>query len=846
MSSASMSACATRSQPRPTRVVRGAALAAALGLAALAAPADAQNATTWTGGGGDTNWSTTGNWNGGAPTTSGTWAITFSGTTRSTNSDNITPTITVSNLTINTGTAFTINRSSTAAITLINGGTFSTGANGGTVTAFNVPLMLSGTATFNLTSRVNLQGISGGTLVKTGNGELQLYGTDLSTTAIKVQAGNIGFNSSSQAPLGSVSLEGGSLIFGNGSYAFQVALSANATARGYSGQSPVFTASTFNTQTAAVSDVTLTLGGGSGGHVQGVIQDNSSKKVGVTFGTAGTSWRLSGNNTYTGTTNLSTANTVTIGNGGTTGALSPSSVITGVAGATLAFDRSNTVTQGTDFASVIGGAINVTKLGSGTLQVNGLNTYSGTTQVSAGQLHVTSSGSINSASSVIVNGVGAELKYNAGSALTKPLTLTQGTLSGTGTVDTAVTIGTNVIHSPGNSPGIQTVQSETWAPGGTYLWEVNDWDGAAGTGFDQINVTNTLDVTATSGSTFKLAVTGLTAGNAVGAVPNFSNTARKQYTIATAGSLTGFAADKLQIDSTSFSGSNSLGNGGFVAGAAGNNVTLTFIPSAIYDLSATPNNAVILVGGSSTITATVTNNTAGRANPDAINFTGLSLSGGLSPAPASGSGITAGNSGSGSAVFTGLTSGSFTFTPGIGSVTNATLGTAALAGGTSAATVTVLDHATSSLAGTLLTSTTISLGSWNYSTNSWDGGSGTGLFEIFNLAGAGGAALTADLALLSVSGSGGGFTTNLASYTNIAGGQFGQYSITVDPTSFLSSGTQSRTFTIALGDPTNLSGRAASNTLSVTAQVIVVPEPGALALAGIGVVAAGWLLRRRT
>lgn len=828
------------------RVVRAAAVAVAALPLFHDGMAHAQSATTWTGGGADANWSTTGNWTGGSPTTSGTWAITFSGTTRPTNSDNILPAITVSNLAINTGTAFTINRSSTASITLINGGTFSNTAN--FAHSWYVPLMLGGTATFSiLTGRVNLQTTtSSGTLIKTGAGELQLYGSDYSTTAIRVQGGNLGFNSGSQTPLGSVSLEGGGLIFGNGSYGLQVALSAGATVRGFGGQSPVFTSSTFNTQTAAGSDVTLTLGGGSGGHVQGVIQDNTSRKVGTSFGTAGTTWRLSANNTYTGTTNLSAANTVTIGNGGTTGALSPSSTITGVAGATLAFDRSNTVTQGTDFASVIGGGLNLTKLGSGTLQLNGLNTYSGTTQVSAGQLHVTSSGSINNTASVIVNGAGAELRYNAGSALTKPLTLTQGTLSGTGTVNTAVTIGANVVHSPGNSPGSQTVQSETWAAGGTYLWEVNDWNGAAGTGFDRINVTTTLDVTATSGSTFKIAVTGLTASNAVGAVPNFVNTARKQFTIATAGSLTGFATDKLQIDTTSFSGANSLGNGGFVAGAAGNDVTLTFIPSAVYDLAATPNNAVILVGGSSTITAAVTNNTAGRTNPDAIDFTGLSLSGGLSPAPASGSGITAGNSGSGSAVFTGVASGSFTFTPGIGSVTNATLGTAALAGGTSAATVTVLDHATSSLAGSLVTSTTISLGSWNYATNAWESGSGTGLFEIFNLAGAGGAALTADLALLSVSGSGGGFTTNLGTYANIAGGQSGQYSIFVDPTSFLSSGTQSRTFTVALGDPTNLSGAAASNTLSVTAQVVVVPEPEAIALAGMGIALAGWLLRRRT
>jgi fibronectin-binding autotransporter adhesin len=829
----------------------------------FAAPAGGQTLVTWTGTGGNANWSTTNNWSsGGPPTTSGTWNLTFTGTNQAvsgtvTATDDIggaTDTLRINNLAIvaTASTAFNLARGGSRTLTLIDGGTVSTQNSIGSARhRLNVPLTLSGSATFNVASGGNLQldgGISGGggaTITKSGGGTLFFQSNNSNNW--NLTAGEMYFNGGVAS--GTVTYNGGSGFVGaSGNYPSQFIFLTNGQIRSWGGATTVFTSSTFNLPSAAAADVTMTLNSASGSspsEIQGVIQDNTSKKVGVTLTFAGANWRLAGDNTYTGTTNLSAAANLTIGNGGTTGALSPSSVITGSAGATLAFNRSDTISSGTHFNNVIGGAINLTKLGSGTLQLNGLNTYSGTTQVSAGQLHVTSSGSMNSTARVIVNGAGAELRYNAGSALTKPLTLTQGTLSGTGTVNTAVTIGANVVHSPGNSPGSQTVQSETWASGGTYLWEVNDWNGAAGTGFDQINVTNTLDVTATSGSTFKLAVAGLTAGNAVGAVPNFSNTARKAFTIATASSLTNFAADKLQIDTTSFSGSNALGNGGFVAGAAGNDVTLTFIPSAVYDLSATPNNAMILVGGSSTITAAVTNNTTGRTNPDAINFTGLSLSGGLVPAPASGSGITAGNSGSGSAVFTGLTSGSFTFTPGIGSVTNATLGTAALAGGTSAATVTVLDHATSSLGGSLVTSSTISLGSWNYATSSWDSGSGTGLFEIFNLAGAGGAALTADLALLSVSGSGGGFTTNLATYANIAGGQSGQYSISVDPTSFLSSGTQSRTFTVALGDPTNLSGAAASNTLSVTAQVIVVPEPGALALAGIGIGLAGWLVRHR-
>ena len=841
-------------------------------IGAFAAPrADAQTLVTWTGTGGNLNWGTTNNWSaGGPPTTTGTWSLSFSGTNQmasniiqpSNNISGTSTTITVSNISfLNTGTVgiFYLQTVGGRSLTLTDGATVTSAAGGGNTISdrINIPLVTTGSVTTSLNGHGLLvyAGITGGGTIINTAGALTFYTATPGSSNFSIKGGSVGFGDATSVAnaTGTYTLDGGSspnLIFSGGTFAGTVALLQSGVVRNFGGSSPTtFSSAVFNSKTAAASDVILSLNqsGNAINDIQGVIQDNTSKKVGVSVTLSAPGWRFTGNNTYTGTTNLTVAGAnLFIGNGGTTGALSPSSVITGSAGATLAFNRSNTVTQGTDFASVIGGAINLTKQGSGALLLNGLNTYSGTTQVSAGLLHVTSSGSINNTASVIVNGAGSEFRYNAGSALTKPLTLTQGTLSGTGTLNTAVTVGSNAIHSPGNSPGSQTVQSETWASGGTYLWEVNDWNGAAGTAYDQINVTNTLDLTATSGSTFKIAVTGLTAGNAVGAVPNFSNTARKAFTIATSGSLTNFAADKLQIDTASFSGSNALGNGGFVAAASGNDVSLTFIPSAVYDLAATPNNAVILVGGTSTITAAITNNTTGRTNPDSIDFTGLSLTGGLSPTPTSGSGIAAGGSGSGSAVFTGLTSGSFSFTPGIGSVTNATLGTAALAGTTSAASVTVLDHATSSLAGSLLTSTTISLGSWNYSTQTWDAGSGTEFFSIFNLAGAGGAALTADLALLSVSGSGSGFTTNLGSYTDIAGGQFGQYSISVDPASFLSSGTQSRTFTISLGDPTNLSGAATSNTLSVTAQVIVVPEPGSLVLAALGIAAAAWALRRRS
>ncbi len=77
---------------------------------------------------------------------------------------------------------------------------------------------------------------------------------------------------------------------------------------------------------------------------------------------------LSGSNSYTGATTIA-AGTLQIGGGGTTGNLSISSAI--INNATLAFNRSNTVTQGTDFASAIAGSGALIQNGSGTLVGNG-------------------------------------------------------------------------------------------------------------------------------------------------------------------------------------------------------------------------------------------------------------------------------------------------------------------------------------------------------------------------------------------------------------------------------------------------------------------------------------------
>jgi autotransporter-associated beta strand protein len=111
---------------------------------------------------------------------------------------------------------------------------------------------------------------------------------------------------------------------------------------------------------------------------------------------------LTGANTYTTATTIS-AGTLQIGAGGTTGSLSASSAITN--NGTLSFNRSNTITQGTDFHSEISGTGAVTQTGNGTLVLSGTNTYSGATTVSAGTLEVSgASGALTNTSGVNIHG----------------------------------------------------------------------------------------------------------------------------------------------------------------------------------------------------------------------------------------------------------------------------------------------------------------------------------------------------------------------------------------------------------------------------------------------------------
>ena len=128
------------------------------------------------------------------------------------------------------------------------------------------------------------------------------------------------------------------------------------------------------------------------------------------------------------------------------------------------------VTPATVLTGVLTGTGGLNKRGSGTLELSAANTYTGATRVEEGVLVV--SGSTAANSSVTVAG---------------------GRLQGTGNIQGPVTVTSAGVLAPGNSPGVLQTGSLTLASGG--VLQIDIAGTTAGTGYDQLNVSGTVDVT---------------------------------------------------------------------------------------------------------------------------------------------------------------------------------------------------------------------------------------------------------------------------------------------------------------------------------------------------------------
>jgi len=112
-------------------------------------------------------------------------------------------------------------------------------------------------------------------------------------------------------------------------------------------------------------------------------------------------------NTFSGTITIN-AGSLNFGNGSTTGSAGSSSGITN--NATLTFNRSNTMTQGTDFP-VISGSGTAVQSGSGTTILGLSNSYTGETRINAGILQLGHAGGFGSGD---IRFTGGTMRYGSG------------------------------------------------------------------------------------------------------------------------------------------------------------------------------------------------------------------------------------------------------------------------------------------------------------------------------------------------------------------------------------------------------------------------------------------------
>jgi autotransporter-associated beta strand protein len=348
--------------------------------------------------------------------------------------------------------------------TTVAGGTLSVDSVTITSSASNRTLTIDGAGNTSIGS-ISTTSTGVGSLTKTGAGTLTLTGLNTYTGATTISQGTVNITSGNSFG-GSFTLDGstGPIL----KLSTTSALSNNATLVGASGSANTGTldlavAGTYNLGTYSTNNMKFTAS--SGGTTTLNFRNNSV--MNTSTGGAKTLTNVDSNLTiaFAGTLDISSS----------------------AVGATTFAGAGNTTVSGAIFNSTTGTLRGVTKTGTGTLTLAGVNTYNGDTTISGGKLALTGSGSIAS-SPTITNNATFDVSAVTGGNYT--LGSTQ-TYKGSGTTIGNLTI--NGAFTPGTSPGLATFNNNlTLGSSSTTTMEIGGLGGVAGTDYDKVSVTGAL------------------------------------------------------------------------------------------------------------------------------------------------------------------------------------------------------------------------------------------------------------------------------------------------------------------------------------------------------------------
>jgi autotransporter-associated beta strand protein len=217
--------------------------------------------------------------------------------------------------------------------------------------------------------------------------------------------------------------------------------------------------------------------------------------------------------------------------------------------------------------------------GGGVLTVSGSNVITGANNLIVGSSQTNGSGVVLLTGNQNYTGTttvasGSKLRVNSTLSGSSPGLITvNGTLGGTGTINRSITVASGGAITANDSGTVgeltESAGTQTWAGGGTYVWDISSATGSNGVDWDHIEM-QSLNITATSGSKFTIKLQGS---------PTLTTSPTQKYTwtIAHAGSLTTpFDALAFNLDTTGLTTKGA--NGSFFISQSGGDIQISYIP----------------------------------------------------------------------------------------------------------------------------------------------------------------------------------------------------------------------------------------------------------------------------